>query len=385
MWCQRRLPMRPAAITMLLLGQALVAGCGADAPPAEAPRTVLVARPVDDAQHAVSAFAGDVRAREESPLAFRVGGNLARRDVDIGARVSRGDVLAVLDPGDLRLQAQSAQAQAAAADGELVRARADQQRFAALARDQLVSRSALDGQTAALQAAEGQARAAQAQLDVARNQAGYAELRAPRDGVIASREVEAGQVVAAGQTVMTIAVDGPREVAIALPESQLGNVAVGQPVAVELWNAPGRRIAGRIRELSPAADPQARTYAARVSLTGDGADAVALGQSARVYLQQANAAGALSVPLSALQRGADGAAAVWVVDADTVRRVPVTVGTLGEARVVVTRGLSPTDWVVTAGGHLLRDGQPVTPVDRDNRPLRGGRRVPPAAATAPAR
>ena len=376
---------RPAWMSVASLAlAALLAGCGADAPPPEAPRTVLVARPVDDAQDGVSAFAGDVRAREESPLAFRVGGNLVRRDVDVGARVSRGDVLAVLDPGDLRLQAQAAQAQAAAAEGELVRARADQQRFAALAADQLVSRSALDGQTAALEAAEGQARAARAQLDVARNQAGYAELRAPRDGVIASREVEAGQVVAAGQTVMTLAVDGPREVAIALPESGLGDFAVGQPVAVELWNAPGRRIAGRIRELSPAADPQARTYAARVALTGDGAGAVALGQSARVYLQQDDAAGALSVPLSALQRGADGTAAVWVadVDAGTVRRVPVTIGALGESRVVVTRGLSPDDWVVSAGGHLLSEGQRVAPVDRDNRPLGAGRGP---AAAAPGR
>ncbi len=385
MSCPRRPSIRHGAIAMLLLVCALVAGCAADAPPAEPPRTVLVARPVDDAQRARSAFAGDVRAREESPLAFRIGGNLVRRDVDVGARVAVGDVLAVLDPGDLRLQAQAAQAQAAAAEGELARARADQQRFAALAEDQLVSRSALDGQVAALRTAEGQARAARAQLYVARNQAGYAELRAPRDGVIASREVEAGQVVAAGQTVMTLAVDGAREIAIALPESQLGAFSVGQAVAVELWNAPGRRISGRIRELSPAADPQARTYAARVALAGEGADQVVLGQSARVYLQQATGAGTLSVPLSALQRGDDGAAAVWVADvaAGTVHRVPVTVGTLGESRVVVTSGLSPADWVVSAGGHLLRDGQQVVAVDRDNHPVTATTPPPPSRRARP--
>ena len=150
--------------------------------------------------------------------------------------------------------------------------------------DQLVSRSTLDAQNAAANAAQGQVNAARAKLDVARNQAAYSQLRAPRDGVIASRQAEAGQVVAAGQTVFTLAADGVREVAFALPEAHdRATSSAGQPVLVELWSQPGQRWPGRIREISPAADPQSRTYAARVTVDAP-AGAVELGQSARVYL-----------------------------------------------------------------------------------------------------
>jgi multidrug efflux system membrane fusion protein len=345
--------------------------CGGNETPEDAPRPVLVAHPGGGAEAALSAFAGEVRAREESPLSFRVGGNLVRREVDVGDRVKRGDLLAVLDPGDFRLQAQTAQAQAAAATAELERARADQARYAALAEDQLVSRSTLDAQTTALRAAEEQARAARSQLDVARNQAGYTELRAPRDGAIATRQAEAGQVVVAGQTVFTLAADGGREVAIALPESRIRDFVVGQPVLVESWSAPGRRLPGRIREIAPVADSQARTYAARVTLVGEAAKAVDLGQSARVYVRENGHRGALSVPLSAVQRGADGATALWVVDPKTRKLIsqPVKLGPYTEDRVPVLSGVSPDAWVVVAGGHLLREGQAVEPVDRRNKPV----------------
>jgi multidrug efflux system membrane fusion protein len=358
--------------SILLLLAALLAACGHDDGRAvEAPRPVLVVHPGGGVDAALNAFAGEVRAREESPLSFRVGGNLVRREVDVGAVVKRGDLLAVLDPGDLRLQAQAAQAQLAAAEAELGRARADQARYAQLAKQQLVSRSTLDAQTAAFRAAEGQARAARANLDVARNQAAYSQLRAPRDGVIATRQAEAGQVVAAGQTIFTLAGDGGREVAIALPESRIGDFRVGQPVLVELWNAPGKRLPAAIREISPAADAQARTYAARVALAGEAAQAVALGQSARVYVQDAGPGAALSVPLSAIQRGADGASAVWVVDPAThkLRSSPVRLGAYADDRAPVLDGLAANDWIVAAGGHLLREGQAVLPVDRQNRPI----------------
>jgi multidrug efflux system membrane fusion protein len=142
-------------------------------------------------------------------------------------------------------------------------------------------------------------------------------------------------------------------------------------VLVELWNAPGERLPGLIREISPAADAQTRTYAARVSLVGAAAKAVELGQSARVYVQETGAEAALSVPLSAFQRGAKGATAVWVVDTQSgkVESRPVQLGRYGETDVPVLSGLKAGDWVVGAGGHLLREGQPVTPVDRDNRPV----------------
>lgn len=363
-------PTRPMFLTPLLALVLALAACSAEEP-VEAPRPVLVTRPGNGGQGAETAYAGDVRAREESPLGFRVGGKLVRREVDVGDHVREGQVLAVLDPGDLATQAAAAQAQLAAAEAELARARGDQQRYAALAEDQLVSRSALDAQVAAAKAAQGQVNAARAQLRFARNQSGYTELRAPTDGVVASRAAEAGQVVAAGQTVFTLAADGAREVAIALPESRIRDFRVGQPVRVALWSLPGEMLEGRIREIAPAADPQARTYAARIALAPEDAGRVVLGQSARVHVREDGNGVALSVPLSAVQRGANGASSVWVVDPSTLtlRAAPVRLGAFGETRVPVLSGLKPDAWVVAAGGHLLREGQRVTPVDRQNRPV----------------
>lgn len=356
--------------TIVLLLASLT-GCSDKEETTEVPRPVLVVQPGGGAQAAMSAYAGEVRAREESDLSFRVGGKLVRRNVDAGTRVKRGDVLAVLDAADLGLQAQASQAQLAAAEADLVRARGDRDRYAKLVDQQMVSRSAYDAQNAAYKAAEGQARAARAQADVALNQAGYAQLLAPRDGVIATRRVEAGQVVAAGQTVFTLAADGGREVLISLPEGRIREFKVGQPVLVELWSAPGQPLPGTIREISPAADAQTRTFAARVDLAGEAAAAVELGQSARVYVQENGPQAALSVPLSAIQRGAKGATAVWVVDPNTgkVKSQPVQLGRLGETDAPVLSGLKANDWVVGAGGHLLREGQVVAPVDGDNRPV----------------
>ncbi len=356
---------------LIVLVLASLSACGGETETTEVARPVLVVHPSGGAQAALLAYAGEVRAREESPLSFRVGGNLVRRNVDAGSRVKRGDVLASLDVADLSLQAQASQAQLAAAEADLVRARGDRERYAKLVSDKLVSQSTYDAQNAAYKAAEGQARAARAQLDVARNQASYSQLRAPRDGVIATRQAEAGQVVAAGQTIFTLAVDGGREVLISLPEGRIRDFVVGQPVLVELWNAPGQRLPGTIREISPAADAQTRTYAARVDLAGEAAQAVELGQSARVYMQETGVQAALSLPLSAIQRGAKGATAVWVVDEKSgkVRSQPVQLGRYGETDVPVLGGLKGSEWVVAAGGHLLREGQAVSPLDRDNRPL----------------
>lgn len=356
-----------------LLALGVLAGCTGREAPAEAPRTVLVAQAGmgDGAGLSLTAYAGEVRAREEAPLAFRVGGKVVRRLVDAGDRVRAGDVLAELDPGDLQLQAEALQAQAAAAEAQLARARADHARIAALAKDQLVSASQLDQATAALRAAEGQARAANAQRAVARNQAAYSQLRAPRDGVVATRQVEVGQVVAAGQPAFTLAAEGSREVAFALPESGIRAFAVGQPVVVEPWSAKGTRLAGRIREIAPSADPQARTFAARATLDGEAARAVDLGQSVRVYIPDARQATGLRVPNGAIVDDGKGGKAVWVVDLKTgiARRRPVQAGAWAEGGVAVARGLRRGEWVVVAGGHLLHDGQVVRPVDRANRPV----------------
>jgi multidrug efflux system membrane fusion protein len=378
---QRRMPRLPPTDRLFFRSLALaactvvaLAACGKDDDHAEKPRPVLVVTPGQGPDAVPVAFAGEVRAREESPLSFRVGGQIVRRLVDAGDRVRRGDVLAELDPKDLRAQADAAQAQVAAAEGELARAASDQKRYAKLEKEQLVSRSTLDAQNAAYAAAAGNARAARAQRDVARNQSAYTQLRAPNDGVIATRAAEAGQTVAAGQEIYTLAGDGGREVAISLPESRIREFTVGQPVLVELWSQPGERLPGRIRKISADADRQARTYATRIALDANAAKAVDLGQSARVFIAAGNpttTTTALRLPLSALQRGDKGEMSVWVVDPNTnkLKRVPVRVGPFGAESVPVLSGVRAGDRVVAAGGHLLREGQVVAPVDRENRPL----------------
>lgn len=360
---RRRLPVNALAGVLLT---AVLAGCGKAPAPVEPPRPVLVAH-ATSASSTGTAFAGEIRAREEAALSFRIGGNLVERRVDVGDRVRRGELLAVLDPGDVQAQARAAQARLTAAEAQLKRARAEQARLATLGRDQLVSRSSVEAQNAAAAAAQGEAEAARESLAVARNQAAYTQLRAPRDGVIAARQAEAGQVVAAGQPVFSLAADGEREVAFAVPEGAATQVRPGQSVQVELWSNPDRRIAARVREVAPAADPVTRTFAVRAVLDAD----VPLGASARVHLQPDGAA-ALAVPLGAVQRGADGQAAVFVVDPKTgvARLRPVATGAFGTDSVPVLRGIAASDWIVAAGGHLLRDGQKVAPVDRDNRPVR---------------
>ena len=367
--------MRTGALALLLAGTQL-AGCGGGQAPVQAPRPVWVVQAVPGQGGTALGFPGDVHARQESPLSFRVGGKLVRRLVDAGERVEQGQLLAELDPADQALQAQAAQAQLAAAEAELTRAKGDLDRYATLVERQLVSRSAYAAQKAAWEAAAGQARAARAQAQVSRNQAGYTGLRAPHAGVIAARQAEAGQVVAAGQTIFVMAADGGREIAIDLPEDRIAMFKVGDRAQVELWSAPGRRLPAHVREIAPAADAQTRSFAARVALDAGARDQVELGQSARVYLAQAGGDGSLHVPLSALQRGEGDAAAVWVVRHGKALRIPVTAGTFGSDSVPVSGALQAGDWVVAAGGRLLRDGEPVAPVDRDNAPV--------ATAAAPA-
>ena len=367
---RRPLPTRTAfRMLPLLLALGLLSACGSGdrvEPPA---RPVLVQQPVP-AAGAVQAFAGEIRARHETPLAFRVGGKVAKRLVDVGDRVVAGQPLAELDAQDLRLSRDAAQAQLTAAEADARLAAAEFERIEVMFQRQLVSRSLFDARKSALEAANSRVAQARAQLDVAGNQAAYGVLRATAPGVIAVRNIEAGQVVAAGQTAFGLAEDGEREVAIALPEADVARFKDGQDVLVELWAAPGQRVPGTIREIAPAADPQARTYATRVTLALPEGVRVELGQSARVYAANA-AAASLSVPLSALVQ-ADGQAAVWVLDADgrRVKRVPVQAGAYTETDVPVSGALQPDDWVVISGVHLLRENDAVKPVDRENRPVR---------------
>lgn len=351
---------------MAVLAALLLAGCQREDATVALPRPALVLQP-----HALAAgvqvFPGEVRARQEPALSFRVAGKILRRRVDAGAQVRKGEVLAELDPQDLGLQAEAVRAQLGAMEADLALARAEHERYAGMLDRGLVSQSLFDAKQAAFAAAQARVDTARAQLAVTENQLDYARLVAPQDGVIAQRLAEAGQVVAAGQAVFVLAADGEREVAISVPEAQIARFKIGQEVLVELWSRAGERWPGTVRELAPAADPQARTFAARVAFRSP--NSVELGQSARVYVADAGASG-LGVPLTAIG-GEAGEAFVWVLDPKTARahRRAVEVAAWGERDAVITSGLSPATWIVGGGVHLIDEGERLRPIDRDNRPV----------------
>ena len=357
---------------------AALAGCGDDSASQDTARPAWVVQATTQGA-APTAYAGEVRARFEPALAFRIGGKISKRFVDVGARVKKDQPLAELDASDVGLQRDAAQAQLSSAEADLALATSELERYRDLVAQQLVSRSLYDARVSQHEAALARVRQARAQADVSVNQAGYAVLRAPASGVIAQRLAEAGQVVAAGQTVFVLAEDGEREVAISVPERDARDFSVGRPLAVELWSRPGERFPGSLREISPSADPQARTFAARVSFE-PGDTPVDLGQSARVYANGGDQP-VVTVPLSAVHEK-DGEAAIWVVDPEdsSVHLRPVALGAYGEDRVPVLEGLAAGDWVVAAGVHLLLEGQRITPIDDQNRPVD---LAPPAPAADP--
>ena len=348
-----------------VLGLALtLTACGNGEPPQQLPRPVMVVHP-QPASEARESYPGEVHARYEPELAFRIGGKVVERLVEAGDRVRKTNL------SHASIRRTCACSWTACVPRWPQRkptcgwAKAEYDRYQALLGRQLVSQSQFDNADNAYRAATARLQQARAEFDVASNQVDYA-VRATRDGLIAQRRIEVGQVVAAGQTAFVLAADGEREVAIDLPEQSLERYRVGQEVEVELWSQPGRQYRGQIRELSPAADAQ-RTYSARVAFTEQEVPAE-LGQSALVSIRRDGDV-ALAVPLSALS-AEQGRAYVWRLRPDsTVERVEVRTGAFGEQLVPVLEGLAADDWIVLAGGQMLSDNQPVRPVDRHNRPV----------------
>lgn len=345
----------------------LLAACGPEPTTVAAIRPAMVVQPLPSSQ-STDSYPGEVRARLEPELAFRIGGKVSKRLVEEGQRVKANQPLAELDAQDVRLQLDATRAQVAAAEANLQLVRSERDRYKTLMDRQMVSRSQFDNAENLYRSGEARLKQIKAELTVADNQTSYTVLRAPQDGVVAKRMVEVGQVVAAGQTVFTLAADGEREVLISLPEQNFSRFKVGQPVTVELWTQREQRFPGRIRELSPAADPRSRTFAARIAFTA-GKVPADLGQSARVFIA-ADQAVPLSVPLSAVT-AENGGGFVWRVGSDnTLKRVAVKLGPYGQESVPVLEGLAASDWIVAAGVHVLHEGEQIRPVDRDNRAVK---------------
>ncbi len=346
----------PAALAAALLA----AGC---ARKAEAPHEEL--RPVRTqvvgarAGSVDAVYSGEVQARHEAKLGFQVSGRVVARLVELGSHVRRGQPLMRLDPAQETLHLAAAGADVDAARHRVEQNRIDLQRTEQLLARRFASPAELDQQRLALAESESQLRAALAQQQIKANQRGYTELVADRDGVVSAIGAEVGQVVSAGQQVLTLAADGEREVQVSIPESRVDELRRARSLQVTLWALPGRTWSGALRELAPDADSVTRTYSARIAIHEPG-EGMRLGMTASVRAGDVEGTSAIRLPLTAIHdRG--GQPQVWVLDTTTavVKPRPVTLGAAQNEQVIVASGLGDGETVVTAGVHMLVEGQKV--------------------------
>jgi membrane fusion protein, multidrug efflux system len=353
--------MRRCLVLALAL-PAFVLGCSRAAPepvPVRAVRTLTVG---EGAEGSSVDYAAEVRARTESRLSFRVAGKMVSREVDIGDSVKPRQVLARLDPQDLRLGQQAARSAVEAAQVNADQAAADFKRFRELRDQGFISAAELDRRESALKAALAQLQQARAQAGVQSNQARYSALVADVGGVVTAVEAEPGAVLAAGAPVLRLAHDGPRDVVFSVPEQQAAALRAleGQAGAlrVRLWGADDAPLPATVREVAAAADPVTRTFVVKADIGA--AAALKLGQTATVSLPLPARSGVLRLPLAAVFEH-QGRSSVWLLDpaSMTVRPQPVQVAGAEGNRVLVADGLRAGQVVVTAGVHTLAPGQKV--------------------------
>lgn len=338
----------------------VLAGCARSPAPPEPVRAVRTTTIVGETAGGTQDYAAEVRARTETRLAFRVGGKMVERRAEVGRQVRAGDVLARLDPEDLRLGQEAARAAVHAAQVNAEWAQSEFKRYQELRDQGFISGAELERREAALRSAQAQWQQASAQAGVQRNQAAYSALTAPAAGVVTAVEAEVGAVLGAGTPVLRLALDGPRDVVFAVPEDAVDalRALLGKPgaVRVRLW-ANESRLSGTVREIAAAADPVTRTFQVKADVA---ADRVRLGQTATAMVDLPRSGGVMKLPLSAVAER-QGASAVWVVDRETmtVRSRSVALAGTDGNDAVVKSGVAAGDVVVTAGVHVLTEGQKV--------------------------
>jgi membrane fusion protein, multidrug efflux system len=351
----------------LFIALAAITGLAACSKPETAPDPVRAVRTLIVAAQSAGGsyeYAGEVRARTESRLSFRVGGKMLRRAVDLGDSVKAGQVLAQLDPQDLRLGQDASRAAVAVAQAGFDQNAADFKRYKDLRDQGFIGAAEFERREAALKTARAQLDQAKAQASVQGNQATYSTLVADASGVVTGVDLEPGMVAAAGTPVLRLAHDGPRDVVFAVPEDKVGVVKAlaAQPgrFKVRLWGATGAPLAATIREVSAAADPVTRTFLVKADIGNAVANGIRLGQTASVTMELPKTQGVTKLPLSAL-REERGLSSVWLVDskAMTVSSQVVNIAGADGNEAVISSGLAPGQIVVTAGVHVLNPGQKV--------------------------
>jgi RND family efflux transporter MFP subunit len=337
-----------------------LAACSKPAPVAEAPREVVVLQAQQRSGAQALHLPGEVQSRFVTAMSFRIAGQLVERRVHLGDAVRRGQVVARLDPADAEHNAASARAELESARQHLEAAGKQFKRDTEQARENLISPQQLEQSQDAYAAAQAQFKAAQARSAVAGNQRGYTSLVAEHDGVISAEQANTGDVLSAGQPVFSLAWAGAVDVVTEVADNQVARIQPGAVAALTLPALPGKSFSGRVREVSPAADPQSRTY--RVKVTLDQPDAaLRLGMTGDVVIQPKgnDNAQVMVLPATALFHQGD-KPAVWIVGGDGKLLLrPVTVAAYGERSISLAQGVGADEKVVVQGVHTLTVGEKV--------------------------
>jgi RND family efflux transporter MFP subunit len=354
-------------LSFIAAASLLLAGCSEPPAPSAVAKPVFVTTVAPTALAQARTFTSVVRARVESDLGFRTGGKVVERLVEVGDSVQAGQVLARLDPADYQLAVRAAADQVQAASVDAQQAASDEARFRRLLADGSVGAADHERQKARADAAAARLDQARRQLELARNRAGYATLVAPYDGLVTALRFERGQVVAEGQSLASLARAGESEIVADLPEDWVGR-ARGLIATAAPWNDPQSQVRLVLRELSPQASAQGRTYRARYSAAAESRAQLAalpLGSTMQLTLSGPQAGPATVVlPVSAVVKGS-GPAGVWALDAKGSGLVftPVQVVAIDDASVHVT-GLAAGSRVVSVGAQKLDAGTAVRAVER---------------------
>ncbi|MBP6620757.1 MAG: efflux RND transporter periplasmic adaptor subunit [Alcaligenes sp.] len=309
-------------------------------------------------------FLGLISARVESPLAFRVGGKIDTRKVQNGEHVEKGQLLMTLDPKDLQLDHRARLAAVQAATAQAEQAQSDYQRFSLLVEQGGVSRQAHEQSKQALRSAQANLKSAQAQAEIAHNADQYSALKAEASGIITAQLGDVGQVVSAGQAVLRLAQDGPRDVIVSLPEQW--DIPLGTHATIELTDSQ-ESVPAQLRELAQSSDPATRSYQARFSFEDENVTA-RLGSSAIVHLTPPDANALNQIPLTAIYDAGKGPG-VWVIDDQkTVHWQAVTIAKLAQEHAYLSEGPEAGTSIVGLGANLLHEGQEVRPETREAKP-----------------
>jgi len=358
----------PVLLPLVLAVTLALAACQKPAPVTDAPREVVVLPAQADSGAQLLTLPGEVQSRFSTPMSFRIAGQVIERRVHLGDTVRKGDVVARLDPADAEHNAASAEADLASAREHFDAAEKQLQRDTLQARDKLISALQLEQTQDAYAAAKAQLKGATARAAVAGNQRNYTRLIAEHDGVISAEQANTGEVLAAGQPVFSLAWSGATDVTTEVSESQVAKIRVGAPATVKLTALSDQKLTGRVREVSPAADPQSRTFRVKVTLETQN-PSLRLGMSGEVSIntsaqeKTASSSGTTVIPATALFHQGN-RPAVWIVrPADGKLELrPVIVSAYGERSVTLSDGVTGGEKIVVQGVHTLTAGEKVKPI-----------------------